>query len=169
MIKILQQLSKKEVVLLLLSILLIVVWVWLDLELPQYMWKIAELVETEWSKISEIITQWEYMLLITLSSVFVSVFLALISSKVAANFSARLILKNYEKVQNFSMEDVKDFSIASLITRETNDVTQIQWAIVQWLQIFTKAPILAVWALLKILDKSLNADFWDFHVCLIHL
>ena len=138
MIKILQQLSKKEVVLLLLSILLIVVWVWLDLELPQYMWKIAELVETEWSKISEIITQWEYMLLITLCSVFVSVFLALISSKVAANFSARLRLKIYEKVQNFSMENVKDFSIASLITRETNDVTQIQWAIVQWLQIFTK-------------------------------
>ena len=154
MIKILQQLSKKEVVLLLLSILLIVVWVWLDLELPQYMWKIAELVETEWSKISEIITQWEYMLLITLCSVFVSVFLALISSKVAANFSARLRLKIYEKVQNFSMENVKDFSIASLITRETNDVTQIQWAIVQWLQIFTKAPILAVWALLKILDKN---------------
>lgn len=137
MIKILQQLSKKEVVLLLLSILLIVVWVWLDLELPQYMWNIAELVETEWSKISEIITQWEYMLLITLCSVFVSVFLALISSKVAANFSARLRLKIYEKVQNFSMENVKDFSIASLITRETNDVTQIQWAIVQWLQIFT--------------------------------
>ncbi len=154
MIKILQQLSKKEVVLLLLSILLIVVWVWLDLELPQYMWKIAELVETEWSKISEILTQWEYMLLITLYSVFVSVFLALISSKVAANFSARLRLKIYEKVQNFSMENVKDFSIASLITRETNDVTQIQWAIVQWLQIFTKAPILAVWALLKILDKN---------------
>lgn len=154
MIKILQQLSKKEVVLLLLSILLIVVWVWLDLELPQYMWKIAELVETEWSKISEIITQWEYMLLITLCSVFVSVFLSLISSKVAANFSARLRLKIYEKVQNFSMENVKDFSIASLITRETNDVTQIQWAIVQWLQIFTKAPILAVWALLKILDKN---------------
>jgi ATP-binding cassette subfamily B protein len=66
------------------------------------------------------------MLLITLCSVFVSVFLSLISSKVAANFSARLRLKIYEKVQNFSMENVKDFSIASLITRETNDVTQIQ-------------------------------------------
>jgi ATP-binding cassette subfamily B protein len=66
------------------------------------------------------------MLLITLCSVFVSVFLALISSKVAANFSARLRLKIYEKVQNFSMENVKDFSIASLITRETNDITQIQ-------------------------------------------
>ena len=154
MIKIFQQLSKKEVFLLLFSICLVVFHVWLDLELPQYMWKIAELVESEWSKISEIIEQWEMMLLITLWSVFVTIILALISSKIAANFSARLRLKIYEKVQWFSMENVKNFSIASLITRETNDVTQIQWAIVQWLQIFTKAPILATWALIRIIDKN---------------
>ncbi len=154
MIKIFQQLSKKEVFLLLFSICLVVFHVRLDLELPQYMWKIAELVESEWSKISEIIEQWEMMLLITLWSVFVTIILALISSKIAANFSARLRLKIYEKVQWFSMENVKNFSIASLITRETNDVTQIQWAIVQWLQIFTKAPILATWALIRILDKN---------------
>ena len=154
MIKIFQQLSKKEVFLLLFSICLVVFNVRLDLELPQYMWKIAELVESEWSKISEIIEQWEMMLLITLWSVFVTIILALISSKIAANFSAKLRLKIYEKVQSFSMENVKDFSIASLITRETNDVTQIQWAIVQWLQIFTKAPILATWALIRIIDKN---------------
>ena len=154
MIKIFQQLSKKEVFLLLFSICLVVFHVRLDLELPQYMWKIAELVESEWSKISEIIEQWEIMLLITLWSVFVTIILALISSKIAANFSAKLRLKIYEKVQSFSMENVKDFSIASLITRETNDVTQIQWAIVQWLQIFTKAPILATWALIRIIDKN---------------
>lgn len=154
MIKIFQQLSKKEVFLLLFSICLVVFHVRLDLELPQYMWKIAELVESKWSKISEIIEQWEIMLLITLWSVFVTIILALISSKIAANFSAKLRLKIYEKVQSFSMENVKDFSIASLITRETNDVTQIQWAIVQWLQIFTKAPILATWALIRIIDKN---------------
>ena len=154
MIKIFQQLSKKEVFLLLFSICLVVFHVRLDLELPQYMWKIAELVESEWSKISEIIEQWEIMLLITLWSVFVTIILALISSRIAANFSAKLRLKIYEKVQSFSMENVKDFSIASLITRETNDVTQIQWAIVQWLQIFTKAPILATWALIRIIDKN---------------
>lgn len=154
MIKIFQQLSKKEVFLLLFSICLVVFHVRLDLELPQYMWKIAELVESKWSKISEIIEQWEMMLLITLWSVFVTIILALISSKIAANFSAKLRLKIYEKVQSFSMENVKDFSIASLITRETNDVTQIQWAIVQWLQIFTKAPILATWALIRIIDKN---------------
>lgn len=154
MIKIFQQLSKKEVFFLLFSVFLVLVHVWLDLELPQYMGKIAELVETEWNQVPEILKQWEMMLLITLWSVFVTIFLALISSKIAANFSARLRLKIYEKVQWFSMENVKDFSIASLITRETNDVTQIQWAIVQWLQIFTKAPILATWALIRILDKN---------------
>ena len=154
MIKIFQQLSKKELFLLIFSIFLVVLHVWLDLELPQYMWKIAELVESEWSKISEIIENWEMMLLVTLWSVFVTIILALISSKIAANFSAKLRLKIYEKVQWFSMENVKDFSIASLITRETNDVTQIQGAIVQWLQIFTKAPILAGWALIRILDKN---------------
>ena len=154
MIKIFQQLSKKEIFLLIFSIFLVVLHVWLDLELPQYMWKIAELVESEWSKISEIIENWEMMLLVTLWSVFVTIILALISSKIAANFSAKLRLKIYEKVQWFSMENVKDFSIASLITRETNDVTQIQGAIVQWLQIFTKAPILAGWALIRILDKN---------------
>ena len=154
MIKIFQQVSKKEIFLLIFSIFLILLHVWLDLECPQYMWKIAELVEGWWSKISEIIEQWEMMLLITLWSVFVTIILALISSKIAANFSAKLRLKIYEKVQWFSMENVKDFSIASLITRETNDVTQIQGAIVQWLQIFTKAPILATWALIRILDKN---------------
>ena len=154
MIKIFQQLSRKEIFLLIFSIFLVVLHVWLDLELPQYMWKIAELVESEWSKISEIIENWEMMLLVTLWSVFVTIILALISSRIAANFSAKLRLKIYEKVQWFSMENVKDFSIASLITRETNDVTQIQGAIVQWLQIFTKAPILAGWALIRILDKN---------------
>ena len=154
MIKIFQQLSRKEIFLLIFSIFLVVLHVWLDLELPQYMWKIAELVESEWSKISEIIENWEMMLLVTLWSVFVTIILALISSRIAANFSAKLRLKIYEKVQWFSMENVKDFSIASLITRETNDVTQIQGAIVQWLQIFTKAPILAGWAIIRILDKN---------------
>ena len=106
MIKIFQQLSKKEIFLLIFSIFLILLHVWLDLELPQYMWKIAELVEGWWSKISEIIEQWEMMLLITLWSVFVTIILALISSKIAAYFSAKLRLMIYDKVQWFSMENV---------------------------------------------------------------
>ena len=154
MIKIFQQLSKKEVWLLFISIFFVVFQVRLDLEIPQYMGKIAEIVESEWSQINEIVNQWIMMLLLTLGSVWVSFLLVLISSKIAANFSAKLRLKIYEKVQWFSMENVKNFSVASLITRETNDVTQIQWAIVQWLQIFTKAPIMAIWAIIKILDKN---------------
>ena len=152
--KIFQQLTKKEIILILICMFLICFQVRLDLELPEYMWNIAELVKTEWTHISEIIKQWKMMLIITLWSVWISIFLVLFSSKIAANFSARLRLKIYETVQNFSMENVKDFSIASLITRETNDVVQVQSAIVQWIQIFTKAPILAGWAIIKILDKN---------------
>jgi ATP-binding cassette subfamily B protein len=152
--KIFQQLTKKEIILILICMFLICFQVRLDLELPEYMWNIAELVKTEWTHISEIIKQWKMMLIITLWSVWISIFLVLFPSKIAANFSARLRLKIYETVQNFSMENVKDFSIASLITRETNDVVQVQSAIVQWIQIFTKAPILAGWAIIKILDKN---------------
>ena len=94
------------------------------------------------------------MLSITLISVLISMVLVFCSSKIAANFSAKLRARIYDKVQSFSMENVKNFSIASLITRETNDVVQVQSAIVQSIQIFVKAPILATWALIKILDKN---------------
>ena len=110
--------------------------------------------QTQGTSVADIAHQWILMLCITLTSVLISMILVLCSSKIASDFSARLRLKIYEKVQNFSLENVKNFSIASLITRETNDVTQVQSAIVQWIQIFIKAPILAIWAIIKILDKN---------------
>ena len=154
MIKILKEFSKKEVWLILICIVLIVGQVRIDLKLPEYMWKITELVETEGTQIQEIVHQWIQMLSITLISVLISMVLVFCSSKIAANFSAKLRARIYDKVQSFSMENVKNFSIASLITRETNDVVQVQSAIVQSIQIFVKAPILATWALIKILDKN---------------
>lgn len=154
MIKILKEFSKKEVLLVIICIVLIIVQVWIDLKLPEYMWKITELIETESTQIQEIVHQWIQMLFITLISVLISMVLVFCSSKIAANFSAKLRAKIYDKVQSFSMENVKNFSIASLITRETNDVVQVQSAIVQSIQIFVKAPILATWALIKILDKN---------------
>jgi len=154
MIKILKEFSKKEVWLALVCIILIVCQVWIDLRLPEYMWKITELIQTEGTQVKEITQQWIWMLSITLISVLISMILVFCSSKIAANFSAKLRSRIYEKVQGFSMENVKDFSIASLITRETNDVVQVQTAIVQSIQIFVKAPILATWALIKILDKE---------------
>ncbi len=154
MIRILKELSKKEILLIIVCAILIICQVWLDLKLPEYMWKITELLETQWTEIWDIIHQWIFMLSIALISVVISMILVLCSSKIAANLSAKLRLKIYEKVQSFSLENVKNFSIASLITRETNDVTQVQSAIVQSIQIFVKAPILAVWALIKILNKN---------------
>jgi len=154
MIKILKEFSKKEVWLMLICIILIVGQVRIDLKLPEYMWKITELIETEGTQIQDIVWQWIQMLSITLISVLISMVLVFCSSKIAANFSAKLRARIYDKVQSFSMENVKNFSIASLITRETNDVVQVQSAIVQSIQIFVKAPILATWALIKILDKN---------------
>jgi len=154
MIKILKEFSKKEVWLMLICIILIVGQVRIDLKLPEYMWKITELIETEGTQIQDIVWQWIQMLSITLISVLISMVLVYCSSKIAANFSAKLRARIYDKVQSFSMENVKNFSIASLITRETNDVVQVQSAIVQSIQIFVKAPILATWALIKILDKN---------------
>ena len=154
MIKILKEFSKKEVWLMLICIILIIGQVRIDLKLPEYMWKITELIETEGTQIQDIIHEWIGMLSITLISVLISMVLVFCSSKIAANFSAKLRARIYDKVQSFSMENVKNFSIASLITRETNDVVQVQSAIVQSIQIFVKAPILATWALIKILDKN---------------
>ena len=154
MIKILNEFSKKEVWLMIICIVLIVGQVWIDLKLPEYMWKITELIQTEGTQIQDIVQQWIRMLSITLISVLFSMVLVFCSSKIAANFSAKLRTRIYDKVQSFSMENVKNFSIASLITRETNDVVQVQTAIVQSIQIFVKAPILATWALIKILDKN---------------
>ena len=154
MIRILKELSKKEIWLIIICIFIIVCQVWIDLRLPEYMWKITELIETEGTQVQDILREWMGMLFITLISVLLSMVLALCSSRIAANFSAKLRSRIYEKVQGFSMENVKNFSIASLITRETNDVVQVQSAVVQSIQIFVKAPILATWALIKILDKN---------------
>ena len=107
MIKILKEFSKKEVWLMLICIILIVGQVRIDLKLPEYMWKITELIETEGTQIQEIVQQWIQMLSITLISVLISMVLVFCSSKIAANFSAKLRARIYDKVQSFSMENVK--------------------------------------------------------------
>lgn len=94
------------------------------------------------------------MLLCALGSLATSIIVAGIAAKIAANFSSRLRSKLFDKVQSFSMEEINNFSTASLITRSTNDITQVQMLIVIGLQLLVKAPILAVWAMLKITGKS---------------
>ncbi|CUN92438.1 Putative multidrug export ATP-binding/permease protein SAV1866 [Sarcina ventriculi] len=154
MLKIFKNFKGKEWLLLSVSVVFIVLQVWLDLRLPDYMSDITRLVQTQGSEMSEILTAGGWMLLCALGSLIASVIVAALAAKIASNFSATLRSKLYDKVQDFSMEEINNFSTASLITRSTNDVTQVQTFIVIGLQLLIKAPILAVWAVLKITGKN---------------
>lgn len=154
MLKIFKNFKGKEWLLLSISVVFIVLQVWLDLRLPDYMSDITRLVQTQGSEMSEILTAGGWMLLCALGSLIASVIVAALAAKIASNFSATLRYKLYDKVQDFSMEEINNFSTASLITRSTNDVTQVQTFIVIGLQLLIKAPILAVWAVLKITGKN---------------
>ncbi|OZB92139.1 ABC transporter ATP-binding protein [Paenibacillus sp. XY044] len=154
MVKLLKYLNPKEWALFGTSLFFIIAQVWLDLELPNYMSEITRLVQTPGSEMSETMATGGWMLLCALGSVATSIVVAGIAARIAANFSSRLRSRLFDKVQSFSMEEINNFSTASLITRSTNDITQVQMLIVIGLQLLVKAPILAVWALLKITGRS---------------
>ena len=154
MIKLLKVLGKKEWLLALVCLGLIIVQVWLDLKMPDYMSKITVLVQTEGSKMSDIIINGLYMLTCAFGSLLSAVFTGFLASKISSNFSKKLRKKIFDKVENLSLHEVKTFSTSSLITRTTNDVTQIEMLISIGLQLLIKAPITAVWAVTKILNKS---------------
>lgn len=154
MLKIFRNFKGKEWVLFTISIIFVVSQVWLDLKLPDYMSEITQLVQTPGSEMSEILTSGGWMLLCALGSLVASIIVAALAAKIAANLSARLRFKMFDKVQSFSMEEINNFSTASLITRSTNDINQIQMFIVMGLQALVKAPILAVWAILKIVGRN---------------
>lgn len=159
MVKIFRYLSKTEYALAGVSLLFIIAQVWLDLKLPDYMNEITKLVQTEGSEMSEILSAGGMMLLCAVASLLSAVIVAVVVAKIAANYSARLREKLFGKVQSLSTEEINHFSIPSLITRTTNDITQVQMLIVMGLQAMVKAPILAVWAILKISNKSWQ---WTF-------
>ncbi|MGL5684185.1 MAG: ABC transporter ATP-binding protein [Vagococcus fluvialis] len=159
MVKIFRYLSKTEYALAGVSLLFIIAQVWLDLKLPDYMNEITKLVQTEGSEMSEILSAGGMMLLCAVASLLSAVIVAMIVAKIAANYSAKLREKLFGKVQSLSTEEINHFSIPSLITRTTNDITQVQMLIVMGLQAMVKAPILAVWAILKISNKSWQ---WTF-------
>ena len=122
--------------------------------MPDYMSKITVLVQTEGSKMSDIIINGLYMLTCAFGSLLSAVFTGFLASKISSNFSKKLRKKIFDKVENLSLHEVKTFSTSSLITRTTNDVTQIEMLISIGLQLLIKAPITAVWAVTKILNKS---------------
>ena len=136
------------------SFIFIVTQVWLDLKIPDYMSEITRLVQTPGSEMKDILVAGGWMLLCALGSLATSMVVAAISAKIASNLSARLRFILFDKVQSFSMEEINHFSTSSLVTRSTNDVNQVQMFIVMGLQMLIKAPILAGWALMKIMDKS---------------
>lgn len=154
MLKILKKFTIKEWLLSLMAVLSIVAQIWLDLTMPDYMNEITKLIQTEGSAMSDILIAGGKMLLCALGSLAAAVLTALIASRIASNFSANLRSLLFNKVQSFSMAEIGKFSTASLITRSTNDVTQVQMFIVMGLQVIIKAPITAIWAIFKIEDKS---------------
>ena len=154
MIKLLKNLTKKEWFLALISLILIIVQVWLELKMPDYMSEITVLVQTEGSKMSDIIKNGAYMLGCAFGSLVSAVIVGYLVATVAANFSKSVRKKLFDKVEDLAMSEVKGFSTSSLITRTTNDITQVQMLVAMGLQLMIKAPITAIWAITKILNKS---------------
>ena len=154
MIKILKNLTKKEWGFTAICLGLIIIQVWLDLTLPEYMGDITELVQTPGSEMNEILGAGGRMLLLASGSLAVSVVIAGLAARISTNLASRLRTNLFKKVQSFTMQEINNFSIPSLITRTTNDITQVQMLVVIGLQILIKSPILAVWAIVKILDKG---------------
>ena len=156
MIKVLTYLKLKEWLMALLSMGFIVVQVWLDLKSPDYMAEITTLVQTPGSAMKDIWVAGEMMLLCTLGSLCAAVIVGYFAAVIGAAFSRRLRRLLYNRVDSFSMEEINRFTTDSLITRSTNDITQIQMVIAMGLQLIIKAPITAVWAITKIAGKGLE-------------
>jgi ATP-binding cassette subfamily B protein len=156
MIKIFKHFKMREWGAILVSVAFIVASVWLDLKLPDYMSEVTRLTQMPGATLGDIWTQGGYMLLCALGSFVAAIVVGFFASRVAASLAMRLRSLLFHKVDSFSMEEIGRFSTASLITRSTNDVTQIQMLVTMGLQVIVKAPILAVWAITKILGKGLE-------------
>ena len=154
MFKLFQNLTKKEVLYAFICITLVAVHVWLELKVPDYMSGITQLVQTEGSKMVDILEQGAYMIACAFLSLLCNIIVGYFAARVASSFSATLRKKIFSKVQNMGVAEIKKFSTSSLITRTTNDVTQVEMLIGMGLQAMVKAPIMAVSAIVKILNKG---------------
>ena len=154
MVKILKYLRERECLMICCSIIFIVAQVWLELRLPDYMSEITMLVQTEGSALGDILVAGGSMLLCALGSLVSAFVVGFFAAKIAAGLAQRLRANIFGKVLSFSMEEIGGFSTASLITRSTNDITQVQMVIAIGMQALIKAPIMAVWAICKIAGKG---------------
>jgi ATP-binding cassette subfamily B multidrug efflux pump len=154
MFKLFKNFSKKDMGLIVISISLIVVQVWLELKMPDYMTEITKLVQTKGSSMNDILVQGGYMLLCAGGSLVSAIIVGYLASLLSATFSKNIRSKIFNKVQSFTMEEINKFSTSSLITRTTNDITQVEMFIAMGLQMLIKSPIMAIWAIMKILGKG---------------
>lgn len=156
MLKMFKHLGIKEVISIILSIGLIVLQVWLDLKLPEYMKEIMTLIQTPGSATKDILVVGGDMLLLALASLSAAVVTGFFMARVAASFSRRVRGKMFDKITSFSNEEINNFETSSLITRTTNDVSQIQMFITMGVQLLIKAPIMAVWSIIKIYNVGVE-------------
>ncbi len=156
MFKLLRSMKKREIIISLIAILLILAQIYFDLTLPDYMSNLTKLVGTPGSNRSEIIEVGAKMLCCALISMILAVICGYLISGVAAGFGYTIRGRIFDKVSDFGNQEMNGFSVSSLIIRTTNDVTQIQTLLAMGLQMLIKAPVMAVWAVLKIVNKSLE-------------
>ena len=154
MLKLYKNLTKKEIMYIIISLILIVVQVGLELKMPDYMSAITRLVQSEGSSMKDIIEQGVYMLLCAGGSLISAIIVGFFAATTASSFAATLREILFKKIFKLGVSEIKKFSVSSLITRTTNDITQVDMIIGLGLQMMVKAPIMAVWAILKILNKG---------------
>jgi len=152
--KILKRLRAKELLMMGVSLVFVVSQVWLDLKMPDYMKEVTQIVSNPGGAVREVLIKGGMMLLCTLGGVAATVIVSFFSSRVAASFSHKLRRDVFGRVESFSLEELDGFSTASLITRTTNDITQIQMIIAMGLQVVIRAPIMAVWAIGKMSTRN---------------
>ena len=153
--KLFKYLNKTDWMIIILSILFTTGGVWLELKMPDYMSEITILVQSEGSKMEDILINGGYMMLCALGSLIFTVITGFLAAHISSKFSMKLRKAIFDKVENMGMEEIKKFSTGSLITRTTNDVTQVEMLIGMGMSLLIKAPITAIWAVTKILNKSL--------------
>ena len=156
MAKIFRQFNKKDWALIFLVAILIVFQVWLDLKLPDYMSEITRVLQSEGYIIKDILAQGGYMLLCAFGSLGSAVIVGYITSFISADFSMNLRRRIFKKVEDFGMTEIKKFETSSLITRTTNDVTQLEMLVAMGMQMIIKSPVMCVWAITKIINKNVE-------------
>lgn len=154
MLKLFKNFTKKDLLVITICIVVMIFQVWLDLRLPEYMSEITRLIQTDGSTMNEVLSSGSKMLLCALGSAISTVVIGFFASGLSASFSMNLREKLFKKVQTFSTTEIKKFQTSSLITRTTNDVSQVEMLIAMGLQAMIKAPIMAIWAITKIINKS---------------